>query len=374
MRLLAMDSSSRITGVGIWWGEEAKKEEAPALEKIQETEPGHGGSVSALGPALWADAGHMERAVLVEDDRARAEQMLTDLDGLLKAEGLTLDQVDGLVVSLGPGSFTGLRISVTMAKTLAQFTGLPLYGISTLEGWAASLDPDQLEAGPDAALAAAGADARLAAGPAADLARLGEGPDQSAAGWGAAAAGRKLLVPLIDARADRIYAAAFAVEEDGLQPVLEPVLPESLYLEADLAAHLQTQMATGAYGQVLFLGTDLPLHQRLLDQVDFPFQVIDAEACPSPLPGLCRLAYRRALRGEGDSYLDLKPNYLRKSQAELTLEAKERKASSEEARNAGGGRQEGATQVGGEKKADSEPAKGTELGPKAGPTEKGGRP
>jgi tRNA threonylcarbamoyladenosine biosynthesis protein TsaB len=339
MRLLAMDSSSRITGVGLWWGEEAKKEETPALGEIQETEPGHGGRASALGPALWADSGHMEREVLVEDDRARAEQMLTDLDGLLKVEGLTLDQVDGLVVSLGPGSFTGLRISVTMAKTLAQFTGLPLYGISTLEGWAASLGPDQL-----------------------------------AAGRKAAAAGRKLLVPLIDARADRIYAAAFAVEEGGLQPALKPVLPESLYLEADLAARLQTQMATGVYGQVLFLGTDLPLHQRLLDQVDFPFQVIDAKTCPSPLPGLCRLAYRRALRGEGDSYLDLKPNYLRKSQAELTLEAKERKSSSEEAGSVGEGRQEGAAQVGGEKKADSEPAKGTELGPKAGPTEKGGRP
>ena len=45
--------------------------------------------------------------------------ILSKIDALLKSQGKTLDDVDGIVGFAGPGSFTGLRIGLTVANTLA---------------------------------------------------------------------------------------------------------------------------------------------------------------------------------------------------------------------------------------------------------------
>ena len=52
---------------------------------------------------------------------------------LLAAAGLKVADLDGLVVGLGPGSYTGLRIGITAAKTLAYAAGKPLAGLDSLE-------------------------------------------------------------------------------------------------------------------------------------------------------------------------------------------------------------------------------------------------
>ncbi len=55
---------------------------------------------------------------------------------LLANAGLTMEDVDLLAVSHGPGSFTGLRIGVSLVKGLAFERGLPCVGVSTLEALA----------------------------------------------------------------------------------------------------------------------------------------------------------------------------------------------------------------------------------------------
>ncbi|WP_406697562.1 tRNA (adenosine(37)-N6)-threonylcarbamoyltransferase complex dimerization subunit type 1 TsaB [Singulisphaera sp. Ch08] len=52
---------------------------------------------------------------------------------LLRAANLTVAELDGIAVGLGPGSYTGLRIGLTAAKTLAYTTGKPLAGLDSLE-------------------------------------------------------------------------------------------------------------------------------------------------------------------------------------------------------------------------------------------------
>lgn len=59
--------------------------------------------------------------------------LLADLDALFHDEGLSRERVRAVGVSLGPGAFTGLRVGLAMAKTLARGWGAKLYGFSTLE-------------------------------------------------------------------------------------------------------------------------------------------------------------------------------------------------------------------------------------------------
>ena len=68
-----------------------------------------------------------------------SRRLLSDLQNLLIDSGFSLNDLDGLAVSLGPGSFTGLRIGLGTAKGLAMATGLPLLGIPTLDSLAAQL-------------------------------------------------------------------------------------------------------------------------------------------------------------------------------------------------------------------------------------------
>lgn len=95
---------------------------------------------------------------LFEDDRLRAEVRATTpdghsswifpaLDAVLKAMALGPGDLDGLAVTLGPGSFTGVRVGVAAIQGLAAGTGAGCIGLSALEVLA-SLGP----AGPKVAL------------------------------------------------------------------------------------------------------------------------------------------------------------------------------------------------------------------------------
>ncbi len=71
-----------------------------------------------------------ERAV--ERGRPTAESLLPALDALLADLGVALAAVEGFAVSIGPGSFTGLRIGVATVKGLAFGTGRRAIGVPTL--------------------------------------------------------------------------------------------------------------------------------------------------------------------------------------------------------------------------------------------------
>ena len=88
--------------------------------------------------ALADDADGTVSAVSVfEGRRTLSRRLMGEVDGLLTRNGLTLSDLSALAVGLGPGSFTGVRVGVTTAKTLAQVTGKPLVGIGTLDAYAA---------------------------------------------------------------------------------------------------------------------------------------------------------------------------------------------------------------------------------------------
>jgi len=61
------------------------------------------------------------------------EKIVANIDGTLKGIGLALNDIEGIGVGLGPGSWTGIRVGVTVGKMLAYSTGKPLAGIPTLD-------------------------------------------------------------------------------------------------------------------------------------------------------------------------------------------------------------------------------------------------
>ncbi|MBU0550885.1 tRNA (adenosine(37)-N6)-threonylcarbamoyltransferase complex dimerization subunit type 1 TsaB [Myxococcota bacterium] len=64
-------------------------------------------------------------------DKGHGPSILGDIDWMLRAVKLSLDDLDGFVCGRGPGSFTGLRISLATLKGLAMATGKPIYGART---------------------------------------------------------------------------------------------------------------------------------------------------------------------------------------------------------------------------------------------------
>ncbi|MFC1941749.1 tRNA (adenosine(37)-N6)-threonylcarbamoyltransferase complex dimerization subunit type 1 TsaB [Chloroflexota bacterium] len=64
------------------------------------------------------------------------EKIVTNIEDTLRSAGLTLKDVTGIGVGLGPGSWTGIRVGVTLGKMLAYSTGKPVGGVPTLEALA----------------------------------------------------------------------------------------------------------------------------------------------------------------------------------------------------------------------------------------------
>ena len=64
------------------------------------------------------------------------EDLILEIENLAKKAHVSLRKVKALAVASGPGSYTGLRIGVVPAKTIAQVFKIPVYGVSTLEAMA----------------------------------------------------------------------------------------------------------------------------------------------------------------------------------------------------------------------------------------------
>ena len=64
-----------------------------------------------------------------EAGRTLAHDLLRRIDELLASQGKDLDELTGIGIVKGPGSFTGLRIAITVANTLAEAKGIAIVGV-----------------------------------------------------------------------------------------------------------------------------------------------------------------------------------------------------------------------------------------------------
>ena len=86
-----------------------------------------------------SDEGRLLGLTTVDAGRTHSEILLPMAEDLLKEARLSFKEIDGYAVTVGPGSFTGIRIGVATVKGLAFGKEKPCFGISSLEGLAYNL-------------------------------------------------------------------------------------------------------------------------------------------------------------------------------------------------------------------------------------------
>ena len=76
-------------------------------------------------------------------DYSHAEQLTLFIKEVVRESNITLKEVDAIALSMGPGSYTGLRIGTSTAKGLCYALGIPLISISTLKAMAFGMSKAQ---------------------------------------------------------------------------------------------------------------------------------------------------------------------------------------------------------------------------------------
>ncbi len=183
----------------------------------------------------------------------RAALLLPAIDTLLSRHRITLADIEAIAVSVGPGSYTGVRVGLAAAKGLGLGTGIPIIPVSTLSAYAA-VDPD-------------------------------------CTGW---------IVPLICARQDEVYWALFEQTPHALTRLLPDTASSFEAALNDLDALNHDLRVVGSK-----LYTDR-ISDRLKKRCGFPH----ASASPSLAAGVAREGLRRLLAGERHPPEAILPVYL----------------------------------------------------------------
>jgi len=189
--------------------------------------------------------------------RKHAEKILVGLDGLLADLGVAPRDLGGIAVSLGPGSFTGLRIGLAFAKGLALATGAQLVGIPTLTVLAAGARP-----------------------------------------WVG------LVVPCLDARRSEVYYSAYHLTSGGvehLDPDFKAGAPADVAARCRLLGPRVLLVGTGAEAVHGVAGSDAAVAPR---EFAFPRASV-----------LAALGAEKLRQGEGDALDPLEPLYVRRPDA-----------------------------------------------------------
>jgi tRNA threonylcarbamoyladenosine biosynthesis protein TsaB len=210
-------------------------------------------SISAGSVALFNDRGH-QGEIILHGPRRHSERLMDQIDFLLKNTGTDLSQTDGFTVTTGPGSFTGLRVGITTAKTLAMACGKKIIGISSLH-----------------------------------LLALGMGRQNG------------YICPLVDASRGEVYAAMYESTADGPRKVGEDLLlkPENLKI----------------CGPTIFTGEANVMTSYIKD-LSHPCTQAPKFLCIPRASVAAEYAYRRFQNDEGIDPDDLYPYYIRRSDAE----------------------------------------------------------
>lgn len=73
--------------------------------------------------------------------QCQSEYMIQEIDKLLNKHNITRNDITGVIVNVGPGSYTGIRISLTIAKVMCIALNIPMYTLSSLRALQKGAEP-----------------------------------------------------------------------------------------------------------------------------------------------------------------------------------------------------------------------------------------
>lgn len=186
------------------------------------------------------------------------------VNSLFKLSGLNIKDVDRIAVTIGPGSFTGIRIGTAIAKGLAYSLKKPIVGVNELDV----------------------------------LAHMGENRED-------------IIVPLIDARKERVYFSKYRYIDNIL-------LREEEYKDGELRDVLEDLKGK----KVTFIGDGAIVNEKLINEILEKDYTIFSKANSIPRAGV---AAQISLHLPEDNLYTLEPLYVNKSQAEREKEEREKR-------------------------------------------------
>jgi tRNA threonylcarbamoyladenosine biosynthesis protein TsaB len=200
--------------------------------------------------------------------RRHAETLVPAIEFACRQADVRLDEFGAIAVDIGPGLFTGMRVGIATAKSLAHALRVPVIGIASLDLLAFPL-------------------------------RFAD----------------RLIGAVIDARRGEVFYAFYRQVPGGVQRLGDPQLGTPADLAADLLA---------LPGEVLLVGDGALRHREALRDVPRLELAEQWLSHPSAAP-LVQLAHARALREEWVSPWELQPLYLRKPDAEINWSTRDQR-------------------------------------------------
>lgn len=209
--------------------------------------------------------------------------MIALIDDAITAAGISKKDLSHIAASIGPGSFTGIRIGVTTARTMAQMLEIPCIAVSSLEGMGERVLDD------------------------------------------AVSKGALYVVPIINARRHQTYAAAYEAvfTTDMEQKSLLPALDEKQYMIEELLEELKKKLAEHEGAVIYFTGDGIDAYEDIIRETlsEGSYILAGEDLRYQHAEPVARIALARAKAGETLGYDDLMPEYMRLSEAEQRLRA-----------------------------------------------------
>lgn len=197
----------------------------------------------------------------VNNKQTHSQTLLPMIDQVVKMSGMELEELDGIAVAAGPGSFTGLRIGASTAKGMALALEKQIISVPTLEGLAYRV---------------AGCEG--------------------------------VICPLMDARRNQVYTGIYRVEQNKLECLLEQSAMDIQNIIAQINKRGE---------KVTFLGDGVPVHKIVLEeQIMVPYQFAPLHLNRQSAAAVAALGAIYLSEGKAELAREHRPIYLRQSQAE----------------------------------------------------------
>lgn len=206
--------------------------------------------------------------------KTHSQTLLPMMNEVVQMTGVDLNTVDAIVISGGPGSFTGLRIGAATAKGLGLALDKPLVNVPTVDALAFNL----------------------------------YGTEQ-------------IICPIMDARRQQVYTGLYTFEGDDFKVLC----PQKAVGIDEIVEEIN------AMGKpVIFLGDGVPVHKEfILSHVTVPCNFAPAHLNAQRAGALAALGKRYYEEGRLETADEHVPEYLRLSQAERELQEKKKREAGE---------------------------------------------